>query len=331
MKLSEPIEFSIQLQTDSGRFQGPGTFDGVRLTLGDQSFSVAQIHSIAAENGTFQVTWWDDDEQFLYAEVDVYEISAEELHRRVRASQTEFQAAREKTRLIEAGQAELYNDMVCPFCQATIMLVDIPDTPQVYCKYCETLFSRDRRDIGDVERHFRICKGCGMYSRPRHFSVFYFYFLIFTFGFHHDSTFQCSACMRRSAWKMVIGNLFGLLALPFALMQLRRAYATENLTGIFQGLDDANGLAARKKIDLALDKYDQVMDRVPVNAGVKFNIATGLMLQGDYDHARQMFQMSLEDCANYWPAIMGMVECLEVLGDEQQLAATRTFWNLDPS
>ena len=328
MKLSEPIEFTIQLETAEGKFQGPGSYDGVRLCLGEQSFRVQQILDLQVDQGTLTISWIDDDEQPLFAEVQIYGIPADELRQHLRAGLTKATAAAEKERLIETGQLDSYQDIVCPFCKSTIMLVDVPYTPQVFCEECQTLFSRDREEIGDIERFFRVCAGCDMYSRPRHFSVFYFYFLIFTFGFHHDSTFQCSACMRRSAWKMVIGNLFGLLALPFALIQLKRAYTTESLTGVFEGLDDANGLAARKKIELALDKYDLVMDRVPINAGVKFNIAKGLMLKKDFEHARQMFEMSLEDCANYWPSIMGIVDCLEALGDEAQLAATRKFWKL---
>ena len=327
MKLTEPIEFTIQMETEHGKFQGAGSFDGARLRLGEQSFHVERIEHFQVDEKTLTITWLDENDEPLFAVVDFYGVQADELKRLIRAGQTEVLATREKSRLIDAGQIDAYDDIVCPFCKSTIMLVDTPHTPQVYCEQCETLFSRNREAIGEIERYFRICKGCTMYSRPRHFSVFYFYFVIVTFGFHHDSTFQCSACMRRSAWKMVLGNLFGLLALPFALVQLRRAYATKSLTGIFEGLDDANGLAARKKIELALDKYDEVMDRVPLNAGIKYNIGRGLMLQGDFQHARQMFEMSLEDCANYWPSIMGMVDCLEELGDERGLAEMRHFWN----
>ena len=328
MKLSEPIEFTIQMQSEAGKLQGPGSFDGERLQLGEQSFRVDEILTLEIQSGGLFVTWVDKDLEPYFADVQVYGIAIEELKEMINAGQTHLQALAEKSRLIEAGQLDSYDDIACPFCKATIMLVDTQNSPQVYCEHCETLFSRDREGLDGIERHFRVCKGCGMYSRPRSFSVFYFYFLVFTYGFHHDSVIRCSACMRKAAWRMVAGNLFGLLALPFALYQLKRAYSTKSLTGAFEGLDDANALASRKKLELALDKYDQVMDRVPVNAGVKFNIARGLVLQQDYEHARQMYEMSLEDCANYWPSIMGMVECLELMGDERQLAATREFWNL---
>lgn len=329
MKFTEPIEFTIQMQSEAGKLQGAASFDGERLQLGEQSVSVDQIMSLEVHEGGLFVTWADEDSQPFFADVQVYGIAVEELKQMINAGQTHLEALTEKTRLIDAGELESYDDVACPFCKATIILIDTPYSPQVFCEHCETLFSRDRDDLANIERHFRVCNGCGMYSRPRSFSVFYFYFLVFTYGFHHDSVIRCSACMRKAAWKMVVGNLFGLLALPFALVQLKRAYSTKSLAGVFEGLDDANAFASRKKIELALDKYDQVMDRVPVNAGVKFNIARGLILKQDYEHARQLYEMSLEDCSNYWPAIMGMVECLELLGDERQLAATRKFWKLE--
>ena len=235
---------------------------------------------------------------------------------------------RENPNDLESDQGTSCEAISCPFCRELVELQELKWTPQVYCEHCETLFSREQVDIGSIERHFRICKGCGMYSRPRQFTVFYFYFLIFTYGFHHDIVIRCATCIRRSAWSMVFGNLPGLLALPFALVQLKKAYSTKSIGGIFEGLDDANALAKRKKVELALDKYDELMDRVPVNAGVKFNIAKGLMQKNEYTHAKQMLELSLEDCSNYWPAIVAMVDCLERLGDEQELAATRNFWQI---
>jgi len=165
-----------------------------------------------------------------------------------------------------------------------------------------------------------------MYSRPRKFAIFYFYFLVFTFGIHHDSTERCSGCMRKSAWKMVLGNLFGVLGLPFALMQLYRSYSTRSLTGQFQGLDTANLLAGRGKVEAALEKYDVIMDNAPENAGVKFNIALGLMIKRDYEHAQRMFEMSLDDCSNYWPAVNGLVDCLQKQGKDREIRAVAKIW-----
>ena len=329
MKPIESLQFKIQLQSREGKFQGPGSFDGNCLRLGEQAFTVDQIQGFGVADGKLSVQWLDEKNGLLYTEVELYGIEDHQLEQAIVAAQTYRLAAEEKDRLVKIGQVESYEDVVCPFCQATILLVDLPSTPQVFCEYCETLFSRDRKELGDEERSYRICEGCEMYSRPRQFSVFYFYFLIFTFGFHHDSKFRCSACMRNSAWLMVLGNLFGLIALPFALIQLFRSYSEKNQAGMFQGLDDANAMASRKKIELALDKYDEVMDRVPVNAGIKFNVARGLALKKDFEHARQMYEMSLDDCANYWPAIHGLIDCLDELDDVDQLVETRKFWNLD--
>ena len=101
---------------------------------------------------------------------------------------------------------------------------------------------------------------------------------------------------------MVFGNLFGLLGLPLAITQLTRVYRDAVKKGPFQGLDEANRLLRRGKVEKALDRYWKIIDRHPVSAGVLYNVALGLLARGDQDHARQTLEMALENCANYLPA-----------------------------
>ncbi len=333
-QLEAPILFKYRWFDESGAAAGfaggPGRFDGISLRFGEYVLDVDSMIGLHVDNGVFFLSAIDPQGELLNLNVEVFGTDPKKLEIAINASRSDAVAAREKKGLIAAGQADSYRDAICPFCKATILLVNLPETEQVYCEYCDTLYSRERTEMGDMERHFRICESCEMYSRPRSFSVFYFYFLVFTFGFHHDTTVRCSGCMRRSAWKMVIGNLFGLIGLPFALVQLYRSYSTRKLTGVFERLDDANLLARRGRMDEALELYDQIMDRVPQNAGVKFNIASGLMFKRDYEHAEQMFELSLDDCANYWPSINGLLLSLQKQRKTKKIAVVRELWGLRP-
>lgn len=325
------IEFRYQWFDETGPITGAklgtGTFDGRRLQIGQLLFNVDNIRSFRHE-GSFFYFGLEVDEQQFSVNVEIYATDVIALANSIQASRTSAVATIERQILSESGTLESYRQEICPFCQSTIMLTGLPETEQAFCEFCTTLFTIQRDTSLEDERYFRICEGCGMYSRPRQFAVFYFYFLGFTFGFHHDTTISCSGCMRKSAWKMVFGNLFGLLGFPFALAQLYRSYSTKKLTGRFVGLDQANVLARRKKIEAALDRYEQILERVPENAGVKYNIAFGLLLKNELSHSQQMFEMSLDDCANYWPSVNGLVRVLELQGKTKESEAVRKLWRI---
>ncbi|MEM9413515.1 MAG: hypothetical protein AAGA30_20575, partial [Planctomycetota bacterium] len=286
-----------------------------------------QIVSLLVDKNLF-LFQIEEDGQIFALNLEIFGPDAFELEDALNAARSYKAARQQQDVMSETGQANNYRDETCPFCKSTILLTGLPETPQVYCEYCDTLFTIDQHHESSSERYFRICQGCNMYSRPRQFAIFYFYFLFVTFGFHHDTTIRCSGCMRNSAWKMVVGNLFGLLGFPFALIQLYRSYSTKKLTGEFTGLDDANVLNRWNKIDKALDRYDEIMERVPINAGVKYNIAIGLLRKQDYANSEKMFELSLDDCANYWPAVSGLVTSLEGQGKTKQIEAVEKLWGL---
>ena len=101
---------------------------------------------------------------------------------------------------------------------------------------------------------------------------------------------------------MLLGNLFGLLGIPIAVMQLVRAYGDSIGKGPFRGLDTANRLLQRGRVERALKGYSKIIEIHPVSAGVLYNIALGLIAQNDLSHARQTLNMGLENCPNYVPA-----------------------------
>ena len=108
--------------------------------------------------------------------------------------------------------------------------------------------------------------------------------------------------MRPEAWKMTLGNLPGVLGMPLALTQLLRVYRDAIKKGPFQGLDKGNRLLKRGQVEKALEQYSKIIEKHPFSAGVLYNVAIGLLAQGDRVHATETLDMALQNCVNYAPA-----------------------------
>lgn len=328
----ESIEFKYKWHDETGSLtgfkHGQGSFDGLVLRVGKLEIPISNLVGFQSYENVFFLGFLDDKGREFSVNIEVYGTDFSELHEIVNAARSRAMAEAERTKLIKSKKLDTYRDSICPFCKSTIVLTGLPETDQVYCDFCDTLFTVGHDFATEIEKHFRICVRCGMYSRPRDFAVFYFYFLVVTFGFHHQSEKSCSGCMRKSAWKMVFGNLFGLLGFPFALLQLFRSYSTSKISGSFEGLDAANLMVRRGKVAEALEKYERIMEKVPDSAGLKFNIAHGLMLKMDFPHAQQMFELALDDCSDYWPAVRGLLASLERQDKLKEAEAVRRLWGV---
>ncbi|MGE3317439.1 MAG: tetratricopeptide repeat protein, partial [Planctomycetaceae bacterium] len=170
------------------------------------------------------------------------------------------------------------------------------------------------------ETGYRICDECGMYAKPRQFTIFYFYFLLVVYGWNQRTTWRCPGCMRGDAWKMLFGNALFVLGVPVALWQLFRSYGGTDIGGRFPGLDKANTLARKGDLDRAVAAYRTLLEKQPVAAGVKYNIGLALLQQQRVDQAARMFEFALADCANYGPAINVLAACYQQLGETEKLA-----------
>jgi len=229
------------------------------------------------------------------------------------------------------GEGHLFRQQSCPSCGATVDLTGMDETPQVYCGYCDsitTLRSPEGVTVTEVERGFRLCDECAMYSAPRQFTIFYFYFLLVVYGWRSRTTWRCPGCMRGEAWKMLLGNLIFVLGVPTSLVQLFRSYGGTSIGGLYPGLDRANLRAARGDLAGAIEAYQKVLDRRPVSAGVKYNIGQALAREGEPADASEMFEMALADCGNYQPAASGLAACYEQLGEDEKLADLRRRWGV---
>lgn len=329
---------------ETGMFSSKkGTFDGETIKLDDVEFPVDVILSIAVRDKfiVMLLPVADDEgnitDQHQTINISIYGTSAKKLKQAIDGARSDVFAVHEKAELKEKGLSSQYRSATCPFCDATISLSRLPETPQCFCDYCETLFTIEEQPFGQTEglsrqqesKH-RLCEECDMYSKPRKFTIFYFVFLLYFITWSHRPTWRCPGCMRGDAWKMLFGNVFGLIGIPVAIVQLFRSYGGKASSGPLRGLDDANILANKGKIDKALDRYDRLMDNVPINAGIKFNIGSGLMTNGDFSSAETMFQFSLDDCSNYSPAVQGLAMCLaQQEGRDADLKALKVLHGAD--
>ena len=310
-----------------GMFALEGSFDGKLLKLDEETYPVESLLGVGIYDQVMSLVIVLEDEHLSRTIVFKGE-KPETLKRAIDGSRSSIEVAEEQKRLIHEGQGASFRSEVCPHCTATISLSRFADSPQCYCDYCETLFTI-RSEFGsreletgtlsaNLEPKYRMCEECGMYSFPQKFTKFYFVFVLYFMHIVSEKTVRCPGCMRWEAWKMLFGNLFGLLGLPVAVTQLIRSYRGRVEKGSLKGLDDANLLANRGKVDRALDRYDTLMDNLPINAGIKYNIGSGLLTKGDVPHAESMFRLSLEDCSNFAPSLSGLLFCYQSLGKDAE-------------
>ena len=321
-----------------GMFALSGSFDGKHLTLDEETYPVATIFGVGVYGNVLSLVIFDNEDHS--ASVVIVGESPDTIKHAIDSSRTHAEVEQEHERLIAEGQGDSFRSVACPHCNAMISLSKFADTPQCYCNYCETLFTiRDQygaRELEtktltpDLETKYRMCEECGMYSYPRQFRKFYFIFVVYFMHIANEKTVRCPACMRIEAWKMLFGNIFGLLGLPMAIIQLFRSYRGKIESGPLKGLDDANILANRGKIDRALDRYDILMDNLPINAGIKYNIGSGLLTKGDVPHAEAMLLLSLEDCANFAPSLSALRYCYEAAGKTADLKNLEFKMGIEP-
>jgi hypothetical protein len=234
--------------------------------------------------------------------------------------------------LRKQGLGHTFRKQICPVCDATLDLTGMEDTPQISCSFCHTistLRSPEGTHVTEMERGYRLCDQCGMYSIPREFTIFYFYFLFVIFGWHAGTTWRCPGCMRGEAWKMLFGNLLFVLGVPIALIQLFRSYGGTDIGQLYPGLDRANLRANKGDLPGAIEGYRRILQRRPVSAGVKFNIGRAMAMQDQLIEAAKMFEFSLADCSSYQPAAAALAACYAELGATEKLAELKERWGAE--
>ncbi|MCO6045888.1 tetratricopeptide repeat protein [Aeoliella sp. ICT_H6.2] len=329
----ENYQFKFKWLNDQGQPQGfyskKGHFDGETLVLDTVDLPSAAILDVDYRERTVILSVVGENSEPVHLLFNVTSGSADRLKLMLGRARSRAWARRHKEELASEGRSSEYRDVTCPHCHAVIDLSGFAKTPQVSCEFCHTV-SDDQSESFDApakgEKKYRLCDECGMFSKPRRFTIFYFYFLLVVYGFSHRQTWRCPGCMRSEAWKMLLGNAIFVLGVPVAIAQLFRAYGGTDVGGKYPGLDSANIKARNGKFQQAIDDYRKILDKQPVAAGVKYNIAMAFLHREDWEGAARMFQYSLTDCANYRPSARGLAACYEHLGETEKLAALKKQW-----
>ncbi len=329
----QDLQFKFKFLNEQGQEQGffskKGRFDGEVLYLDTSGIPVAAIvHLDNRENRVVLVVAQKQGEPatLMFA---VNSGNTLELKAAVGKARSAIWAAAHKEQLNAKGRGHEFNAVDCPHCAATIDLTGHRKSPQVNCSFCNCIsnLSSPKKE----ETTYGLCDECGMYSKPRRFTIFYFYFLLVVYGWSSRSTYRCPACMRGDAWKMLFGNLIFVLGVPVAIVQLIRAYGGADLSAMYRGLDSANIKARKGNLEGAIGEYRKILEQHPHAAGIKYNIGLAFTNQNQLDAAAKTLEAALNDCCNYRPAASLLAHCYEKLGREQQLANLKLEWGNDES
>jgi len=329
---TETLKFKFKWLNPQGQETGflrkHGELRGDVLVLDKAELPVAGLAEVAVRDNRLGVTVLNQEGKPEGCGITVSGgATARTLKMHIDVARSSHWAQMHKATLEKQGEGHLYRDETCPRCQATLILSRLEKSPQLYCHFCDTLMSiGDPRAVPAGEGDLKLCDACGMFSKPRKFTIFYFYFLLVVYGWRQQITWRCPACMRGDAWKMLFGNLVFVLGVPVAIGQLIRAYSGDVIGGPFKGLDGANLKARKGDYAGAIAKYRSILEQVHHSAGIKYNIGMGL-LKEQPNLAVESFEGALKDCSNYAPAYRALSHCYQTMGQQAKLVALKKAWD----
>jgi tetratricopeptide (TPR) repeat protein len=67
-------------------------------------------------------------------------------------------------------------------------------------------------------------------------------------------------------------------------------------------LVQANAYGQKGRVEKARKLYETMLSRVPVQAGLRYNLALAEAKAGEWEESLEVAQASLRDCSNYTPA-----------------------------
>lgn len=321
------FKFLNEQGQEIGFFSTKGSFDGETLTLGDQQIPASAIYELDHRGNRVVLVEAEDENNPTSIVFAVNSGSVPELTQALGVARSAAAAARRQQQLNEQGQGHTWFEVICPHCGATNDLTGFRESPQISCQFCHSVATVE--ESKSEEKQYRLCDECGRYSKPRQFTIFYFYFLLVVYGWTSRSTWRCPGCMRKEAWKMLFGNLIFVLGVPVAIVQLIRAYGGTDLASMYKGLDDANLKARKGKMEAAIAAYRKILERHPNSAGVKYNIGLAFAEQTNWEAAARTLEAALDDCGNYQPAANLLAHCYTELGETEKLADLLAEWGAD--
>lgn len=158
----QPLAFKFHWMNESGQPAGflrkKGRFDGRTLTLADAEIPAGAILDASAREARIVISVPTQDGQVTgLGLVLTSKKVAERLKGALDIARSATWAAGHRQQLVEKGRGRSYRDAACPNCGATVVLSDMPKSPQLYCPFCHTLSYPDRDDMPVVQlRDYRL-------------------------------------------------------------------------------------------------------------------------------------------------------------------------------
>ncbi len=313
-----------------GMFSKKGTLTADRLTLDRISIPTVSIINADGHAHNAMVRWRDMTGDIDYRAFRVTSGGLKKVVHRINSACSHAKAGLRLQTLREAGQADLFRVWNCPKCSSAIDLCGREASPQVWCPYCDALFTQASVGPRD-EANFGICDECGLYSCPKSFTILYIWFIVIAYGFKYETKRMCNVCMRKEAWMMLLVNFIFVVGVIPSLLQLIRAYfGGSNLSGTFHELDPANAAMQKGNTDLACHLYQRLLEKQPHQAGLHYNHGLAQLKAGNLDHASEAFGASLTSCINFEPAFIAQDRLLDTVGELKKLESTRQrFFGVD--
>lgn len=309
----EVVEFRFKWLDEQGQEVGfvrlPGRLDAEHLELEEFEFPLPVLRQITTSGRDLRLAACPKDGEPIDLRMRLWGTEPGLVKRFIDRHVSQILAAEHWRQLQSDGRDHEYRERDCPACGSTIVLTGFVETPQVFCHHCESLSVVDSATEVEANSAYGICDECGLFSQPKSYTAFYFYFLFVEYGFHVSRFWRCPACMRAEAWKMIFLNAPFIVGLPWASWQLGRSYMSSWIKGPYRYLDAANLRCRQGRLDSAVDLYLAIVEEVPYCAGIKCNLADGFMAAGDRQRAEKLYLESLADCANYFPAKHGLEQC----------------------
>ena len=223
-----------------------------------------------------------------------------QLERQIDRVSSSYLAERHRQDLIRQGQGEAFRTCVCPHCEATIDLSLLNKSPWIYCRFCESIFEDHGPVVSDGE-HYRQCDECAWFDRVQSYTVFYFYFLVFFYGFSYKRRTLCDTCMDKVFWKALLINFIFILGIFPTLWMKLKGKAGRNPD--FKELARGNSHGKQGNLQSAVDQYEQMYNRHPGHPGIAYNHALSLFKADDTQGGVSVLQDSLKNCSNYAPSV----------------------------
>ncbi|HEY0601417.1 MAG TPA: hypothetical protein VGD58_00835 [Herpetosiphonaceae bacterium] len=225
---------------------------------------------------------------------------AQSIKRRIDQVISRRNAELHRQQLLQEDSEYAFRAVDCAHCGSVIDVSGLERTAYVYCNYCEHLLDQNGQAIAP-DGTYTTCPECSMFDRVKSYTEFYFYFLVFVYGFSYKQRRVCDRCAQDVFGKTFWLNLPFLLGLPWSIAIKVRSTAGRD-AGL-QALPKANKLARRGRYPEAVPLYAQMNARYPEHPGLLMNQGIGLLSSSDASGANEYFSRTLKSCSNYTPVL----------------------------